>query len=132
MIEELKAMRALGFGEKIKIWSIALGAVLIGIIGYFDLATGRNLSFVIFYVMAICYITWSVGKLPGVVASFASAMICFFDEYTGEEFIRGSIIPFFNACGIFGVFLIIVFLLSEVRGFLMKREADNRNKSDLE
>jgi len=33
---------------------------------------------------------------------------------------------------ILGVLLIIVFLLSEVRGFLMKREADNHNISDLE
>ena len=108
---------------------ITLGAILIGIIGYIDIVTDREISYTILYVLAICYITWSVGILPGVLASFASALICFFDEYTGIEFIGNPIIPYCNACGMFGVFIIVVILLSELIKFLRKKEAIHREHS---
>ena len=122
-------MHLWGWGKKVRLGPITLGAILIGIIGYVDIVTDREISYTIFYVLAICYITWSVGILPGVLASFASALICFFDEYAGIEFIGNPIIPYCNACGMFAVFLIVVLLLSELKEFLRKKEVNGRGHS---
>ena len=108
---------------------ITLGAILIGTIGYVDIVTDREISYTIFYILAICYITWSVGMFPGMLASFASALICFYDEYAGIEFIGNPIILYCNACGMFGVFVTVVILRSELKEFLREKEVNGRGHS---
>jgi len=121
-------MRLTGFFEKkARLGSIIIGFILLGIIGYIDKVTGREISFAIFYLIGICYITWFAGRLPGALASVASALICFFDEYTGTELIEQPIIPYWNAGGMLGIFLIVMYLLSELKEVLRKKEENCRS-----
>jgi K+-sensing histidine kinase KdpD len=115
------------FEKKARLGSIILGSILLGIIGYIDKVTGREISFAVLYLIAICYITWFAGRLPGVMASIASALICFFDEYTGTELVEHPIIPYWNAGGMFGVFLIVTYLLSELKIVLSKKQKNCRD-----
>ncbi len=119
------------FEKKARLGSIILGSILLGIIGYLDKVTSREISFAIFYLIAICYITWFAGRLPGGLASVASALICFFDEYTDTKLIEQPIIPYWNAGGMLGIFLIVMYLLSELKEVLRKKEENCRNLSDL-
>ncbi len=109
------------FEKKSRLGSIVVGFILIGIIGYVDTVTSRQISFAILYLVAICYITWFAGRLPGAVASIASALICFFDEYTGAGPAENLIFVYWNAGGILGIFLIVSYLLSELQK-TMKRK----------
>ncbi len=112
-------MRLNGFFEKkTRLASIILGSALVGIIGYIDSVTGREISYAVFYLIAVCYITWFAGRLPGVLASIASALICFFDEYTGTGLNEHPITPYWNAGGMLGIFLIVMYLLSEIKEVL--------------
>ncbi len=110
------------FEKKARLGSIILGFILLGIVGYVDTVTSREISYAVLYLVAICYITWFAGKLPGVVASMAAALICFFDEYTAPEHIELSIVPYWNAGGMLGIFLIVTYLLSELKKILMKKQ----------
>ncbi len=49
-----------------------LGFIILGVIGYIEEVTGREISFAILYLIAICYITWFAGRLPWILASVAS------------------------------------------------------------
>src|SRR5512136_2309543 len=116
-------MRRIGFfDKKARLLSIIFGSILLGIIGYIDKMTGREISFALFYLVAICYITWFAGRSPGVLASVASALISFFDEYTGVELMEHPIIVFWNTAGILGIFLIVTYVLSELKEVLRKKE----------
>jgi len=116
-------MRVRQFMEKkTRFGAMVIGSALLGIIGYFDTVTSREISFAILYLVVICYITWFVGRSPGILASVASAMICFFDEYTGAELMENTLIPYWNAGGMLGIFLIVVYLLSESKVALKKKD----------
>ncbi len=49
-----------------------LDSILLGVIGYRDEVTEREISFAILSLIAICYITWFAGRLPWILASVAS------------------------------------------------------------
>ncbi len=120
-------MRLNGFFEKkTRLASIIIGSVLVGVIGYIDNVTGREISYAVFYLIAVCYITWFAGKLPGVLASIASALICFFDEYTGIGLNVHPITPYWNATGILGIFLVVMYLLSEIKEVMEIKEKNSR------
>jgi len=117
------------FEKKKRLWSIIFGFALVAIIGYIDTLTGREISYAVFYLIAICYITWFAGILPGILASIASALICFFDEYTGARVSEHPIFPYWNAGGMLGIYLIVLYLLSELKEILKVREKNCRNMS---
>jgi Domain of unknown function (DUF4118) len=110
------------FAKKSRLFSIVLGFVLIGLVGYIDYVTGRDVSFAIFYLIPICYITWYTGRQPGILASIASAMTWFFDEYPGTDFSLHPLAPYWNAAGILGFFLVVTYLLGELKEVLEKEK----------
>jgi diguanylate cyclase (GGDEF)-like protein len=108
------------FKKKSRLLSIILSFALIGIVGYVDYVTGREISFAIFYLIPIGYITWYTGRQPGILASIVSALTWFFDEYTGTDLAVYPAIPYWNAAGMLGFFLVITYLLSELKEALQK------------
>ena len=103
------------FKKKSRRFSIVIGFILIGIVGYVDYVTGREVSFAIFYLIPIGLITWYTGRQPGVLASVASALTWFFDEYTGTDLTQYPAVPYWNAAGMLGFFLVVTYLLAELK-----------------
>ena len=110
------------FSKKSRLFSIILGFILIGLVGFVDYVTGRDFSFAIFYLIPIGYITWFVGRQPGFLASIASAMTWFFDEYTGADLTMYPLIPYWNALGMLGFFLVVTYLLAELKEVMGKEK----------
>ncbi len=110
------------FKKKSRILSIIAGFILIGIVGYVDYVTGREVSFAIFYLAPIGYITWYTGRLTGIMASAASALTWFFDEYTGTDLTLHPTIPYWNAAGMLGFFLAVTYILAELRDAVRKEK----------
>ena len=121
MKEDLKRLSGF-FSKKSRLFSIILGFILIGIVGYVDYITGREVSFAIFYLVPIGYITWYTGRQPGILASVASALTWFFDEYTGTDLALYPAVPYWNAAGMLGFFLVVTYILAELK------DALDRNK----
>lgn len=110
------------FKKKSRILSIIAGFILIGIVGYVDYVTGRDVSFAIFYLAPIAYITWYTGRLTGIMASAASALTWFFDEYTGTDLSLHPTIPYWNAAGMLGFFLAVTYILAELKDAVRKEK----------
>ncbi len=110
------------FTKKSRVFSIIVGFVLIGIVGYVDYITGRDVSFAIFYLVPIAYITWYTGRPTGTMASLASALTWFFDEYTGTDLSLHPTIPYWNAAGMLGFFLAVTYILAELKDALRKEK----------
>jgi diguanylate cyclase (GGDEF)-like protein len=88
-----------------------------------DYVTG-GFPFAIFYLIPISLITWFTGKQPGILASIASALIWFFDQYTSVDITRYTEVSYWNALVILGFFLVVTFILS-----LLKQALENEKKS---
>jgi diguanylate cyclase (GGDEF)-like protein len=114
------------FKKKSRRFSIILGFILIGIVGYIDYVTGREVSFAIFYLIPIGLITWYTGRQPGVLASVASALTWFFDEYTGTDLSLYPAVPYWNAAGMLGFFLVVTYILAELKDALQKEKKTAR------
>jgi diguanylate cyclase (GGDEF)-like protein len=110
------------FKKKSRRFSIILGFILIAIVGYVDYVTGREVSFAIFYLIPIGLITWYTGRQPGVLASVASALTWFFDEYTGTDLSRYPAVPYWNAVGMLGFFLVVTYILAELKDAMRKEK----------
>ncbi len=108
------------FNKKSRLVSIIIGFILIGIVGYVDFVTGKEVSFAIFYLVPICFITWYTGRQPGVLASVASALTWFLDEYTGTDLSQYPVVPYWNAASMLGFFLIVTYILAELKDALKK------------
>jgi len=107
---------------KSKIFLLLLGFFLITIVGMLDYVTGE-FPFAIFYLIPISLITWFTGKQPGILASIASALIWFFDQYTSVDITRYTEVSYWNALVILGFFLVVTFILS-----LLKQALENEMK----
>jgi diguanylate cyclase (GGDEF)-like protein len=110
------------FKKKSRRFSIILGFILIAIVGYVDYVTGREVSFAIFYLIPIGLITWYTGRQPGVLASVASALTWFFDEYTGTDLSQYPAVPYWNAAGMLGFFLVVTYILAELKDTIQKEK----------
>jgi hypothetical protein len=97
-----------------KVWVTVLSLGAIVLLGIFDSWTGYEISFSIFYVLPIVWVTWNVGRRVGFLMALASALTWLVaDHSTGFEFTH-SLIPFWNAAVRLAVFAVIVVILSKL------------------
>ena len=114
-------------------WSDALGRrsrrfwivtsfTAIVLLGSIDYATGSELSFSIFYLFPISLLAWFVGFRTGIVASFVGAASWFLDDMLADTQYTYPATPYWNAFVRFGVFLIVVLILSSLRAAKRRQE----------
>jgi diguanylate cyclase (GGDEF)-like protein len=104
-------------------WLIVILAVaILAIIGFFDFITGEEIGFSIFYVIPVMLIAWYLGRVAGIVASFAAAATWYVaDVGTGHIYTSGAI-PIWNAVVRLAFFLLIAFLLYIVKSILEQEQ----------
>jgi diguanylate cyclase (GGDEF)-like protein len=102
---------------------VLLGFFLIGIVGGLDYVTGA-FPFAIFYLVPISLITWFTGRQTGILASIASVLVWFFDQFTSTDITGYHSESYWNAAVIFGFFLVVTYILS-----LLKQSLENEKKS---
>ncbi len=116
-------MQIKGFPKaKARLGVTIIGFVLIGLVVCDAHLTDREMLFGVCYLAAVSYVTWFSGKLPGLLISVAGALVCFFNEYTGTDFVEHPLIIYWNAGGLFGIFLVVSYILSELKEVLGARK----------
>ena len=94
---------------------ITIGFVLVVILGIFDFITGYEISFSIFYLAPITFVTWlSERRLGFAVASISALVWLGADIASGHGFTH-PLIPFWNALMRLGFFLTVVTILSRLK-----------------
>jgi diguanylate cyclase (GGDEF)-like protein len=100
----------------------ALGLALVGLVGSIDLLTGNELSFSIFYLLPIMLVTWYAQKWAGNILCGISAIVWLFVDYASGHVFSYWMIPVWNAMVRLGFFLMITYLLSELKNHLRLEE----------
>ncbi|WP_418318996.1 GGDEF domain-containing protein [Piscinibacter sakaiensis] len=95
-----------------------LALLLVALTGIFDSATGYEISFSIFYLIPVSLAAWYAGARIAVCISLVAAVVWLAaDVDAGHEYSRAWI-PFWNAVVRFGFFVIVAYLLVQLRSLL--------------
>jgi len=105
---------------------IPVSVLLVGMLGIVDFKTGNDYSFSLFYLLPISLSAWFVGRYMGIFTSILSAAIWVFaDVSVGEDYSHPDIY-FWNLTIRLGFFLIVTYLLAELRNTQMIVQALSR------
>jgi diguanylate cyclase (GGDEF)-like protein len=101
-------------GRSLFFW-VVTSIVLVGALGIVDYRTGNEFSFSLFYLIPISLTAWYANRPMGIFICILSAVTWLAaDKAAGENYTR-PIIYFWNTLIRFGFFLIVTYLLSELR-----------------
>ncbi len=106
---------------KNKLFLLVTGFSFIGVVGVVDFLIGHEISFSVFYVIPISFVTWFTHRQFGLVAAFASAIAWLLADISAGHVYSHALIPIWNTIIRFSFFVIITLLLSELRA-AMQRE----------
>jgi signal transduction histidine kinase len=99
---------------------------VVTIVGLIDYQTGGELSFSVFYLLAVGLATWFVGKSFAVFVSFLSVAVSLAGDLAVGQRYSSPLVPWWNASIVLVVYFVIVWLLAKLRAFY--RELDARVK----
>lgn len=98
--------------------SVAIALLFVFILTEIDILTGEELSFSLFYLAPILWLTWYVGKRAGVFAAIAASIAWLAADYLSGHQYSHTLIPFWNCAIRMGFFLLSVIMLSTIRSKL--------------
>lgn len=112
----MKALRSIA-SLRLKSGSFVASASLcgVGIIGAVDYITGYHLSFSLFYLLPIAFVTWNGSLRLGIICALASAASWFLADITAREVDINLLITFWNTFIRLGIFLIVACALWNVK-----------------
>ncbi|MGZ5350608.1 MAG: GGDEF domain-containing protein [Actinomycetota bacterium] len=93
------------------IFLVAVFAV--GVIGWLDFSTGIYLSFALFYLVPIGFVTSFAGRGWGIVMAVVCTAVGLIGDLASLD--TQGIVPFWNAAMRLGVFVVVVVVLSQLR-----------------
>ena len=115
------------FGKRSGSFLMAIGFALVALIGIFDYLTGPYFSSIILYLAPVILVTWFVGRSAGILTSIASAVSWLAAAVASSPLHHNIIIHFWNLTEKLGIFLIVVYILLE-----LKKEEEASRKLERE
>ena len=100
-------------GQNLALAAASFATVIV--IGAIDYYSPAEMSFAIFYLLPIMFVTWRAGRRAGVCVSIASAIMWLVVDLAQATFPGSESFTFWNATSGLFVFLAVVFLLSAVK-----------------
>jgi len=97
---------------------IALGFVIVALVGVLEHFAGIELFFSIFYLIPIFLVTWFTARWIGIVISIISAMVWLSADFTSGHTYSHPAIPYWNMSVRLVTFLVITFILSALKSTL--------------
>ncbi len=99
-----------------------LGFILVILMGYADFKLGYFLSFSLFYLIPIIFVTWYSGINSGILISMSSAIAWFLADHMARPGYPHFLIPYWNATIRLGFFLTVTILLAKLQITLGKEK----------
>jgi signal transduction histidine kinase len=102
----------------------AAALVIVTVVGLFDYATGWEISFSVFYLLALALAAWFVGKgFSFFVAVLSVAVSLGGDLATGQRY-SNRLVPWWNASIVLAFYVVVIWLLVKLRA--LYGELENR------
>lgn len=102
---------------------IGIGLILTTLVGLIDSQTGDEISFSVFYLIPISFVSWFADKKSGFMFSILCAVIWFYIDSTIKTKYSNPAIPYWNSLVRLGFFLVVLFLISKMKSFNEKLES---------
>lgn len=107
--------RARAIAAALPIWArIGFAALITAVLAVLDYVTGSEISFSIFYLVPVVFVTWYVSRGVGVAFAIVSAALWGVIDVAAGEHYSSAAIPAWNAVVRLGFFLITLILAGEV------------------
>lgn len=100
-----------------------VNTLLVVIIGIIDFYTGYQISFSIFYLLPIVWVTWRNGRNQGLIISFFGMIAWLVADLLAEHIYASDLIPYWNAFMRFCVYVFITILISKLKESLEKEKS---------
>ena len=94
---------------------VSIGVIIISMVGIIDYYTTSEISFSIFYLVPISFVTWYVGRPFGIGFAALAAIIWFYMDKLGIHMYSNDAVPYWNALVRFGFFMTTVLLIAKVK-----------------
>lgn len=104
-------------------WITLAGILLVAILGLTDFVTGYEISFSIFYLAPIAFVTWFAGRRAGLAISVLSAIVWLAADVGSGHLFPHVLIPFWNATVRLGFFAVTVVLLNKLHIIVYQQAA---------
>jgi serine phosphatase RsbU (regulator of sigma subunit) len=99
------------FSRQSRLKLLAIGYLMVAVIFGLDYVTGVEFTFSIFYLIAVFFVAWFVGKAAGAVISLVSAAAWLLADVLVSPSHLHPIFSTWNTIGMFGFFLLFTYLL---------------------
>ena len=123
----------LGFVKKLEHRSrsviLIIAAMIMATVGLVDFITGFETSFSIFYLLAIGLAAWFVGRGAAVFISILSVVVSLAGDLAKGAHYSSTLIPVWNALVLLTFYLIVVWLLTNLRLLYHNLEGQVRQRT---
>ena len=103
--------------------------VIVAVIGFADYLTGYEISFSVFYLIAVAFAAWFVSQWFAVLVSILSVVTGVVTDVAAGAQYRNPLIPAWNAAINLAFYLIVVWLLTRLRSFQQELEERVRQRT---
>ncbi len=94
---------------------LTIGILLIAVVALTDYYTTSEVSFSIFYLIPIAFITWNTNKYYGLVFSLVCSVIWFYMDTSGFEKITNIVLHYWSTLVRLGFFAVVTILISKLK-----------------
>ncbi|HUJ09953.1 MAG TPA: sensor histidine kinase [Verrucomicrobiae bacterium] len=108
---------------------VVLTFAIVTLVGLADYLTGYEVSFSVFYLLAVSLAVWFVGTGFGILISVISTVIWLTADLTAGAHYRSPLVPIWNAMIALSFFLIVVWLLASLRSLHAELEERVRQRT---
>jgi hypothetical protein len=104
-------------------WITLSGILLVAILGLTDFVTGYEISFSIFYLAPVAFVTWFGGKRSGLTTALVSAIVWLAADVVSGHPFPHFLVAFWNAIVRLGFFVLTVILLNKLHIVIYQQAA---------
>jgi signal transduction histidine kinase len=108
---------------------VVAALVVVIAVGLVDYATSREISFSVFYLLALGLATWFVGRGFGFFVSVLSVAVSLAGDLAAGGRYASLLVPFWNASIVLAFYLVVVWLLARLRSLYQELEARVRQRT---
>lgn len=105
-----------------RLFIILVEITLVAVVVVLDVLTGYEISFSLFYVIPISFAAWYISQRHAIIASFASAILWLFADWTSGHVYPHPLIPIWNTLIRLSFFIIIALILPALRKSLEREK----------
>lgn len=111
------------FERQSRAWVVLVTFVIVIAVGVVDYVTGWELSFSVFYLLAVGLATWFVGTRFAIFISVLSVAVSLGGDLANGGRYSTRLVPFWNASIVLGFYFVVVALLAKLRSLYGELEA---------